>query len=158
MVLNVADVIILGYLEKRKLEYVRNANHHTGIDQERDISLEKITDDVIILETFINKTWPKFTTQKEMALFDLFPEPENKGLKHIWKYGFADLVVKRNNKVVAIFEPGGPQHFDEKQKKNDARKFKLCELNNVKCFHLMNGFKNQISKRKLRQMIGRILW
>jgi hypothetical protein len=158
MVSNAVDATILGYQEKKKLEFVRNVNHHIGIDRERDISLERITEDTIRLETYINKTWGKFTTEKEVALKNLFPEPENKGLKHIWKYGFADLVVKRNDKIIAIFEPGGIQHFDKKQKKNDARKFKLCELNNVRCLHLMNGFQNQVSKRKLRQMIGKNLW
>jgi len=34
MVLNVVDVVILGYLEKKKLGYVQNVNHLIGINQE----------------------------------------------------------------------------------------------------------------------------
>lgn len=117
-----------------------------------------ITEEVKKLETYINKTWPKFTTQKEIALKDIFPEPENKGLKHIWKYGSADLIVFYNNKPVCILEPGGRQHFDEKQHKNDARKFKLCELNNCRCLHMMNRLIDRLSKKQFRKLIGGFLW
>lgn len=117
-----------------------------------------ITDDVIELESYINKTWPQFKTQKEIALRKLFPEPENKGLKHIWKYGSADLVIYKNDKIICIIEPGSTQHFKEKQHKNDARKFKLCELNNCKCLHMMNGLINRLSKKQFRKLIGGFLW
>ena len=120
--------------------------------------MQKITADVIELENYINKTWPKFVTQKEIALKDLFPEPENRGLKHIWRYGAADLVVYRNNQPTYIIEPGGSHHFDEKQHKNDARKFKLCELNNCRCLHIMNNSTNRLSGRQLRKLIGGFLW
>lgn len=70
-----------------------------------------ITEEVIKIEKYINKEWPRFKTQKEASLNSLFPEPENKGLKHIWKYGAADLVIFRNNKVITIIEPGGNTSF-----------------------------------------------
>lgn len=117
-----------------------------------------ITEEVIALEKYINKTWPKFVTQKEIALRDLFPKPENSGLKHIWTYGSADLVVFKDDKPICIFEPGGRQHFDEKQHKNDARKFKLVELNKCKCLHMMNNVVDGLSKRQLRRLIGGFLW
>ena len=113
-----------------------------------------ITEDVIKLEQYINATWPKFKVQKELPLRKLFPEPENIGLNHIWRYGSADLVVFYNNKPICIIEPGGAQHFEEKQKKNDARKFKLCELNNCRCLHMMNGLIDRLSKKQFRKLIG----
>lgn len=117
-----------------------------------------ITKDVIKLEHYINETWPRFKTQKEIALQDLFPEPTNIGLKHIWRYGSADLTIFHNNQPICVLEPGGTQHFDERQYKNDARKFKLCELNNCRCLHMMNGLVNRLSKRKIRRLIGGFLW
>lgn len=117
-----------------------------------------ISKEVVELEAYINKTWPKFTTQKEMALRDLFPEPENRGLKHIWKYGTTDLVVYRSSVPICILEPGGSHHFEKKQMKNDARKFKLAELNNCTCLHLMNKVISNLSKCKLRKLIGGYLW
>jgi len=117
-----------------------------------------ITDDVIQIEKYVNRTWKQFQTQKEIALRDLFPKPENKGLNHIWTYGSADLVIFYNNKPICILEPGGAQHFEEKQHKNDARKFKLCELNNCTCLHMMNGLIDRLSKKQFRKMIGSYLW
>lgn len=117
-----------------------------------------ITKDVIKLEQYINKTWPIFKTQKEICLYDLFPEPKNKGLRHIWKYGVADLVVFWNVHPMCIIEPGGCQHFEKHQHKNDGRKFKLAELNNCRCIHMMNGLMNNLSKRSLRKLIGGFLW
>lgn len=117
-----------------------------------------ITKEVIELETYINKTWPKFTTQKEVALRYLFPEPENIGLKHIWKYGSADLIVYRKSIPICILEPGGAQHFEKKQIKNDARKFKLAESNNCRCLHLMNNIIDNLSKQQFRKLIGGYLW
>lgn len=113
-----------------------------------------ITEDVIKLEQYINQTWAQFKTQKEIALRDLFLEPENKGLKHIWKYGSADLVVFCNDRPICIIEPGGAQHFEKKQHKNDARKFKLCELNDCRCLHMINGLMNRLSKRQFRKLLG----
>lgn len=117
-----------------------------------------ITEEVIKIEEYIHKEWPKFKTQKEMNLNLLFPEPENKGLKHIWKYGAADLVVYRNTKVIAIIEPGGSHHFEEHQSLNDQRKFKLAETNNVKCLTMMNGVFSKLPKRKIRRLFGRYIF
>jgi len=113
-----------------------------------------ITDETIKIERYINRVWPKFKTQKEIALRKLFPSPQNIGLNHIWKYGSADLVVFWNNKPICIIEPGGIQHFEDKQKKNDARKFKLCELNNCRCLHMINGLIDGLSKKQFRRLIG----
>lgn len=122
-------------------------------------TMPEITQDAILIENYINKTWKKFQTKKEVPLRNLVPEPKNKGLKHIWKYGTADVVVFRNGKVVCVIEPGGSHHFqDEKQIKNDARKWKLCDINGVKCLHLVNGVISNISKRQLRNMIGKLLF
>ena len=75
-----------------------------------------ITEDIVKIESYINETWIYLSTKLEVRLSELFPEPDNKGLKHIWKYGSADLVVRRNGKVIAIIETGGNHHFqDEKQ-------------------------------------------
>jgi len=118
-----------------------------------------ITEDIQEIESYINKTWPKFETELEVKLKDLFKEPKNKGLKHIWKYGAADLVIRKNNKLICIIESGGSHHFtDEKQIKNDARKFKLCEINNVKCLQMVNGVKDKLSNRKWRKLLGKYLF
>src|SRR3989304_6344794 len=74
-----------------------------------------ITEEIRRIEEYINKTWPYLTTRKELPLRELFPEPENKGLKHIWKYGSADLVIYKGGRPVCIIEAGGGQTFPAKQ-------------------------------------------
>lgn len=117
-----------------------------------------ITEEVKKLHDYIENNFPHFELELEVPLKKLFPEPENKGLKHIWKYGAADLVAKRNNKIVAIFEPGGKHHWEERQSLNDRRKYKLCEINGVGCLTMMNSVLGNLSKRKLRKLIGSYLW
>lgn len=117
-----------------------------------------ITQEVLETEMYINKTWPKFSTQVEVPLKDLFLEPENKGLAHIWKYGAADLVVRKNDNIVCIIELGGGQHFEEKQSLNDRRKWKLCEINGVRCLSMVNSVPTQLSKRKWRRLLGRFIF
>lgn len=117
-----------------------------------------ITEEVIEIEKYINKTWSQFKTQKEVNLNLLFPEPENKGLKHIWKYGTADLVILRKNKIITIIEPGGVQHFDEHQSLNDRRKYKLAEKNNIRCLTMMNGVFSRLSRKKIRHLFGRYIF
>ena len=56
--------------------------------------------------------------RKEIRLNKVFLEPENVGLKHIWRYGSADLVVSRHGKPVCIIESGGSHHWEEKQSLN----------------------------------------
>ena len=119
--------------------------------------MNAISDEARQLEVFINDHFPKFETELEVHLQDIFPMPENKGLKHIWTYGSADLVVRRNGKLVAIFEPGGSHHWEEKQSLNDRRKWKLCDINGVQCLGMMNNVL-KLSNRKLRRLIGRYLW
>lgn len=98
-------------------------------------------------------------TRLEVPLKELFLEPENKGLQHIWKFGAADLCVYRNDKLVCIVEIGGGQHFDEKQARNDRRKWKLCDINGVKCVGFMNSALQKSSNRSIRKVLGsRIFW
>ena len=119
-----------------------------------------ITETVLGIELYINTTWGKhFTTQVECPLKELFPKPENSGLNHIWKHGSADLVVRRKDGTIAcIIEAGGGQHFKEKQSKNDARKWKLCQINGVKCLMMMNSVFSDLSKRKWRQLLGKYVF
>jgi len=125
---------------------------------ETSVPREIITEDIKQVERYINDTWKQFTTQKEIRLNKVFPEPENIGLRHIWKYGSVDLVIYRDDKPVCIIESGGAHHFEEKQSLNDRRKWKLAEQNNVKCLNMMNGLMQRLSKRKWRALLGRYLF
>lgn len=109
----------------------------------------------------INKFWKgKFTFKTEIPLKKLFPEPENKNLKHVWNYGHADLVVFRNEKLISVFEPGGAYHLkDEKQIQNDILKYKLCKLNKVACCHFTNNTLEKLkSNREKRKFLGSYLF
>jgi len=118
-----------------------------------------ITEEAVRTEDFINKAWPKLKTRKEIPLRELFPKPENFGLKHIWTYGSADVVVYRDNKIIAIFEPGGSHHFqDEKQIKNDKRKYMLCKKNGVAYLKFANSVLWESSKRQMRRIFGKYLF
>ena len=125
---------------------------------ESDVPRELITEEIRNIEAYINKTWKQFDTQKEVSLNKLFPEPEDAGLNHIWRYGSADLVVSKNGKHICIIEAGGPQHFEEHQSLNDLRKRKLAEINGVKCLQMMNWMMANLSNRKWRSMLGRYLF
>lgn len=117
----------------------------------------RITPEVLSAQDYIKKTWGHlFETQLEVALKDLFEKPENPGLAHIWRYGSADILVrsKKTEEVVAVIEIGGAHHFDKKQAANDRRKWKLCQINNVKCLNLINSLPDGLSKRKWRSLLG----
>jgi len=119
----------------------------------------RVTDEAKAIKAYIEQKWPRlFCVKLEVPLKQVFSAPENRGLKHIWRYGSADLVVFRDNKPVAIIEPGGAHHFDEKQSLNDRRKWKLAEQNGVRCLHVMNDVMNSLSKRKWRALIGSFLF
>jgi hypothetical protein len=118
----------------------------------------KITLETLSIKEYIERTWKFFYVKVERPLRELFPEPENKGLKHIWKYGSADLIIYRNNKIICIIEPGGSHHWEEKQQLNDRRKWKLCEINGVRCLRMMNGLQDQLSKKKWRNLLGSFLF
>lgn len=118
---------------------------------------KRITENVLNIENYIMKTWG-FKTKKEVKLSGLFPEPENSGLKHIWRYGSADLVVYKNGKPVALVEVGGGQHFKEKQSLNDRRKWKLCDTNNTNCLEILNGTFERMSNTQRRKLIGSFLF
>ncbi len=85
-------------------------------------------DEVEKTKNLINQFWKnKFTFRKEIPLKELFPEPQNRNLKHIWKYDSCDLAVFKNGELISIFEPGGDRHLkDKKQIQNDILKYKLC--------------------------------
>src|SRR4051812_13847853 len=101
-----------------------------SMDEPRSI----ITEEALRIKGYINLKWPQFRVEVEQQLRNILPKPTNYGLAHIWKYGAADLVVYLGNKLICIFEPGGSQHFtDEKQIKNDKRKWMLCHKNGVRC-------------------------
>jgi hypothetical protein len=125
---------------------------------ETTVSREIIIEEIRTIESYINLTWPQFTTRKELRLRELFPEPKNAGLRHIWRYGSADLVVYQRDKAVCIIEAGGAHHFEEKQSLNDRRKWKLAEQNGVCCLTMMNGLMERLSKRKWRNLLGRYLF
>ena len=125
---------------------------------ETTVPREIITEDIRQIEQYVNATWPQFTTRKEVRLRELFSEPENAGLQHIWKYGSADLVVYQHDKAVCIIEAGGAHHFEEKQSLNDRRKWKLAEQNGVRCLTMMNGLMLTLSKRKWRELLGRCIF
>jgi len=125
---------------------------------ETTIPREIITEDIKQIEKYINKTWKHFTTQKEVRLNKLFSEPENKGLRHIWKYGSADLVVYKEDKPICIIESGGSHHWEETQSLNDRRKWKLAEQNGVRCLFMMNALKQRLSNRKWRSLLGNYLF
>jgi hypothetical protein len=118
-----------------------------------------ITPEALLIQAFVDTEWGHlFKTRLEVRLKELFPEPENCGLHHIWTYGTADLVILRDESPVAIIEPGGSHHWDSKQRLNDRRKWKLAEVNGVRCIHIMNGVVSGISKRQFRRMIGSVLF
>jgi hypothetical protein len=124
----------------------------------RQLTVEVITEEVKQIEGYILEKWKQFSTIKEVRLCTLFPEPENPGLKHIWMYGSADLVVYRSQKPICIIEAGGYHHWEEKQSRNDRRKWKLADENGVKCLQMMNGMMGSLSRRKWRALLGAYLF
>lgn len=122
--------------------------------------MDLITEEIKNVETYIHSQWKnKFVTKLEVPLKDLFSEPDNNGLKHIWKFGSCDLVVFKNDKPICVFEIGGQHHFEPKQQRNDRRKWKLCEINGVKCSgNIMNGVFEKLSNRKKRLLVRKYLW
>ncbi|MDI6602726.1 MAG: hypothetical protein QME57_01220 [Patescibacteria group bacterium] len=118
-------------------------------------------DEIEKTKNLINKFWKdKFIFKREIPLKNLFLEPENKSLQHIWNHGHADLAVFRNRKLISIFEPGGTRHLkDKKQIQNDILKYKLCRLNGVKCCHFTNDTLEKLkSKREKRKFLGSYLF
>ena len=120
--------------------------------------LNMTTEEEIKIRDYIRITWPKFRIEVGIKLSVLFPEPENVGLKNIWKYGHADISIYRRERFICLIEPGGSHHFENKQSLNDRRKWKLAEINNVRCVHLLNGLLERLSKRQFRKIIGGVLY
>jgi len=121
--------------------------------------MDKITSEALLIKDFIESEWGHlFDVKLEVRLNGIFPEPVNRGLRHIWTYGTADLVVSRGGSPVAIIEPGGSHHWENRQRLNDRRKWMLAEKNGVACIHIMNGVVSGISRRQTRQMLGSVLF
>ena len=117
-----------------------------------------ITEEAREYKSFIEKTWPQFDVKLEQPLRSLFPKPVH-GCIHIWTFGSADVVVRKRDRVIAIFEPGGSHHFtDKKQIRNDRAKWKLCDINGVGCLRMANSVFKNLSNRKRRSMIGKFLF
>jgi hypothetical protein len=54
-------------------------------------------DEIEKTKNLIEKFWKgKFNFKREIPLKELFPEPKDKDLKHIWRYGHGDLAVFKN--------------------------------------------------------------
>jgi hypothetical protein len=120
---------------------------------------ELITETAKDLKSYVDKTWPGFETRLEVSMKDLFPDPGKGGLQTIWKYGSADLVISKKGRIVAILEPGGSHHFnDPNQIRRDKRKWKLCEINGVRCFKFANSLFYALSNRKKRTMLGKVIF
>jgi len=118
-------------------------------------------DEIEKTKNLIEKFWKgKFNFKREIPLKELFPEPKDKDLKHMWRYGHADLVVFKNGKLIAIFEPGGFRHLkDKRQIQNDILKYKLCRLNKVACCHFTNNTLERLkSNRQKRKFLGSYLF
>ncbi len=118
-----------------------------------------MTEDQELIAFYIEKTWPKFVVKTEVPLAEMFDQPKNVGLRHIWKFGICDIVVYKDDKIRGVIEPGGAHHItDEKQIRNDKRKFMLCKQNGVSCLHIMNGIFEKLSKRQQRRVLGKVLY
>jgi hypothetical protein len=52
----------------------------------------------------------------------------------------------------------GSHHWEDKQSLNDRRKWKLAEINGVRCLTMMNGIMERLSNRKWRALLGRFLF
>lgn len=129
------------------------------LDQIFDEENKLITETARKVKAYVKKTWPKFDVVLEIPLKDLFPDPGKGGLQSIWKHGAADIVVYSGKKIIAVLEPGGSHHFtDPKQIRRDKCKWKLCELNRVRCFKFANNLVDGLSKRKLRRMFGKVIF
>ena len=120
--------------------------------------MSTVTEEEIKIREYVDRTWPEFHTTSGDKLSTLFPEPKNKGLKHIWTYGHSDISVFRKKELICLIEPGGSHHFEEHQSLNDRRKWKLAEINGVKCLHLMNGVVEDLSKRQIRKVLGGLIY
>tara|TARA_R100000027_G_scaffold61606_1_gene53113 strand:- start:8326 stop:8787 length:462 start_codon:yes stop_codon:yes gene_type:complete len=118
---------------------------------------EYITPQVREVAALIESFWPgKYNLRFEVPLKELFPEPENHGLLHIWKHGRADLVVnfEKTGKVVSLIECHGAHHWGEKQARNDRRKYMLARENNVSCLCIYNSVTGRISRKMIRNLFG----
>lgn len=112
----------------------------------------------------IMKHWGKFfdIPRFHIPLKELFPKPENAGLRHIWTYGHADIPVfhKKSGKLVAIFEPGGYHQYlskEDKQARNDRRKWKLGNINGVPIIQVINWSWTNASNRLWRRFLRKSL-
>tara|TARA_R100000027_G_scaffold64353_1_gene57743 strand:- start:486 stop:947 length:462 start_codon:yes stop_codon:yes gene_type:complete len=122
---------------------------------------EFITPQVREIAGLIESFWPgKYDLRYEVKLSEIFPEPENHGLLHIWRYGRADLVVNfaRTGRILSIIELHGAHHWTEKQAKNDRRKYMLAKENGVAGLCMYNSLIGRISRKKMRNLLGKYFY
>lgn len=118
-----------------------------------------VTEEAKSLADFLVGEWGHlFDVQLEVRLSTLFPKPRWSRLCHIWKHGSADLAVFREQRLVAIVEVGGPHHFDALRARNDENKARLAITNHVSCAILSNEIVRKLSKRRLRALLGAIIF
>lgn len=112
----------------------------------------------IILNHLINN-YLRLQFKLKISLRELFPEPENRYLKSIWKYGHADISVFRHGELVNIIEPGGIHHLqNDKQRLNDLKKDKLCKLNGVTCLRIMNNVVDHLDDSITRKLFKKFFY
>lgn len=113
-----------------------------------------------ICDHIINHWNLKVSIKTKTPLREMFPEPKNKWLLSIWRYGHADISIFKHNKLVAVIEPGGWHYHlkDEKQLLRDKKKDKLCELNNVNCLRVVNDIVNYLDLPKTKKLIRKYIY
>jgi hypothetical protein len=120
-------------------------------------------DDAIInaVVEYIRRRHPKFDIKTKVPLKELFSEPKSPRLKKFWQaQSHADIVIFRNDKLIAILEPGGGAHLrDEKQVYRDTLKRMICWLNKVKCEHILNSLVvDYMQTREWKLFIKKLLY
>jgi len=80
--------------------------------------IEQVQGDEEIIEklySYLVATFPRLNFKVKIPLKELFPEPENRWLNSIWRYGHGDICTFRHGKLVALLEPGGHNHFSDEK-------------------------------------------
>lgn len=128
-----------------------------------DIITEEEVDAYILnpVVEYIRKRHPKFEVKTKIRLKDLFPQPNSPRLQKFWQAAsHADIAIFRNERLIAILEPGGGQHLtDEKQVYRDTLKRMICWINGVKCEHILNSIVVQhIQTRQWKLFVKKLLY
>jgi len=110
-----------------------------------------------MIQTF----WPnRFQLKFEVPLHEIFPQPQNPGLEHIWRFGRADLLAlsQKHQSAITLIELHGAHHWQARQARNDRRKYTLARENGVGCLCLYNSVVDRLSRRKMRGLLGGVLF